>query len=102
MKKKTNLYSTKTNCQTKLYNSLDDSIVEMNSDVIVHCGEKQGGVIVSNETILDKGKSSGRNIINVKESSVNSCDEDSQLYQLPSSNNELEELKASKLLQSQS
>ena len=46
--RKTNLYSTKTNCQPKLCNSLDDSIVEMNTDVIVHCGEKQGEVIVSN------------------------------------------------------
>ena len=42
------LYSTKTNCQPKLYNSLDDIIVGMNSDVTVHCGEKQGEVIVSN------------------------------------------------------
>ena len=100
--KQPSLYRTKTNCQPKLYNSLDDSIDEMNSDVIVHCGEKRGAVIVSKETILDEGKSSRRNIINVKESSVNACDEDSQLYQLPSSNNELEELKASKLLQSQS
>ena len=41
------LCSTKTNCQPKLYNSLDDSIIEMNSDVIAHCGEKQGEVIVS-------------------------------------------------------
>ena len=100
--KSANMYSTKTNFQPKSYDSLDDSIVEMNSDVIVHCGEKQGGAIVSNETILDKRKSSRRNIIKVKESSVNSCDEDSRLYQLPSSNNELEELKASKLLQSKS
>jgi hypothetical protein len=84
---KPNLYNAKTICQPKLYNSLDDSIVDINSDVIEHCG--------------DKGKSSRRNIINVKESSVNSCDEDSRLYQLPSPNNELEELKASKLLQPQ-
>ena len=102
---KPNLYQSRDiafQSKSRLNNSIEDSIVEMNSDVIVHCGEKRGPVIVSNKTILDKGKSSRRNTINVKESSVNSYDEDSRLYRLPSSNNELEELKASKLLQSQS